>query len=74
MLIELTGSQNSIEYVTRSSATLVKNRIGCPEKASNLIGFNSEIELREGLVKLIEWRAQHKAEVDRRRSALRVEN
>ncbi len=74
MLIELTGSQKDIEYVTRSSATLVKNRIGCPEKASKLIGFNSEIELREGLVKLIEWRAQHKAEVDRRRSALRVEN
>jgi UDP-glucose 4-epimerase len=69
LLIELTGSTKPINYAERSTATLVRNRIGSPVKASNEIGFNAEIELREGLEKVIAWRAAHKAEVDARRAS-----
>ena len=71
MLIELTASPNPVKYAERSQATFVKNRIGCPQKASNQIGFTAQIELREGLKKLIEWRDSHKEEVEFRRSLAR---
>jgi UDP-glucose 4-epimerase len=70
MLIALTGSKQPIKYAQRSQATLVRNRIGSPLKASKEIGFTSTIDLREGLRRLIEWRASHKAEVAARRSAV----
>lgn len=72
ILIELTGSNKPINYAPRSQATLVRNRIGCPKKASAEIGYTSVIELREGLQRLIDWRASHKAEVEARRDAQRV--
>jgi UDP-glucose 4-epimerase len=70
MLIELTGSQKPIQYAPRSQATLVRNRIGCPKKASAEISFTANIDLREGLKKLIEWRATHIAAVAVRRKAV----
>ncbi len=70
MLIELTGCQQPIKYAPRSQATLVRNRIGSPVKASKEIGFTATINLREGLRQLIEWRAAHKAEVAARRAAV----
>ncbi|HEX8583739.1 MAG TPA: NAD-dependent epimerase/dehydratase family protein [Allosphingosinicella sp.] len=69
LLIELTGSTKPINYAERSTATLVRNRIGSPVKAREEIGFDAEIELREGLEKVIAWRAAHKAEVDARRAS-----
>lgn len=70
MLIRLTGCTKPIQFAPRSQATLVRNRIGCPIKASMEIGFNAEIDLVDGLSRLIEWRASHKAEVDARRAAV----
>jgi len=72
LLLELTGSTQPIHYAARSQATLVRNRIGCPQKASAEIGYTAAIELREGLQRLIDWRASHKAEVEARRDAQRV--
>lgn len=69
LLLHLTGSSKPIEYAPRSQATLVRNRIGSPLKASNELSFTATIELREGLKRLIDWRASHKAEVAKRRSA-----
>jgi UDP-glucose 4-epimerase len=71
MLVELTGSHEAIRTAPRSQATLVRNRIGCPERAQAEIGFKAQIPLRDGLVRLIEWRAQHKEAVERRRKAAR---
>lgn len=68
MLIEITNCEAPIQYASRSQATLVRNRIGCPKKASSEIGFTSTIDLREGLSRLIAWRAMHKAEVAARRA------
>jgi UDP-glucose 4-epimerase len=70
MLIDLTSSKHPIKYAPRSQATLVRNRIGCPKKASQEIGFDASLNLKEGLQRLIEWRANHKAEVAVRRKAV----
>ncbi len=68
-LLNLTGSNQEIVYAPRSQATLVRNRIGSPRKASEEIGYTASIDLDEGLRRLIEWRAAHKEEVaDRRRA------
>jgi UDP-glucose 4-epimerase len=70
MLLVLTNSKNPINYAPRSQATLVRNRVGCPKRASAEIGFAAEVDLNEGLKRLIEWRANHKAEVAARRHAV----
>jgi UDP-glucose 4-epimerase len=70
MLIQITGCDKPIQYAPRSQATLVRNRIGSPKKASAEIGFTSTLDLQEGLKRLIEWRAHHKAEVAVRRKAV----
>lgn len=70
LLLELTGCGKPINYAPRSQATLVRNRVGSPSKASAEIGFTATLDLREGLKRLIEWRAAHKAEVATRRQAV----
>ena len=50
----------------------MRNRIGCPVKSSKEINYTAAIELREGLQRLIDWRASHKADVESRRDAKRV--
>ena len=70
MLVALTDCRQPIQFAPRSQATLVRNRIGCPKKAAKEIGFTAEIDLNEGLKGLIDWRANHKAEVAVRRNAV----
>ncbi len=72
ILIELTDCKKEIKYASRSQATLVKNRIGCPKKASEEIKFTAKIKLREGLLDLINWRNKHKSDVEARRLKLRT--
>jgi len=67
LLLDITGSNQQINFAPRSQATLVTNRVGCPKKASEEIDYTARIELREGLEKLIAWRANHKSEVEARR-------
>lgn len=67
LLLDLTGTDKPIRYAERSTATLVRNRIGDPRRAIEEIRFTAEIDLRDGLERLIEWRAGHKAEVEARR-------
>ena len=69
-LLNLTGCNKDIKYAERSQATLVRNRIGSPIKATEEIGFTADIGLDEGLKRLIDWRASHKSEVDARRKAV----
>jgi UDP-glucose 4-epimerase len=70
-LLNLTGSNQDINYAPRSQATLVRNRIGDPAKASREIDFTAQIGLDEGLTRLIEWRANHKEAVEQRRAKSR---
>jgi UDP-glucose 4-epimerase len=55
-----TNTNKPIHYAARSQATLVRNRIGCPEKARKEIGFTATTGLREGLQRLVAWRNSHK--------------
>lgn len=68
MLIQLTGCNQPIKYVERSQATLVRNRIGSPDKAIEEIGFTATKDLKQGLEDLIQWRANHIEEVEARRA------
>ena len=71
ILIAITGCGQPINYAPRSQATLVRNRIGCPKRAREEIGFAARIDLNEGLRRLIDWRGGHKDEVEARRKAVR---
>jgi UDP-glucose 4-epimerase len=46
--------------------TFVKNRIGCPKRAQAELGFSSQVDLRDGLQKLITWRAERKRQAGAR--------
>jgi len=72
MLLRIAGSNQAVQYKERSQATLVRNRIGCPERAKHEIGFESQVPLEDGLQALIRWRRDHKAEVDARRAKARA--
>jgi UDP-glucose 4-epimerase len=67
MILEVNASPLKVEYKP-GGLTFVKNRVGCPEKARNEIGFEADVSLRDGIKELIAWRNSHKAEVDRRRN------
>jgi UDP-glucose 4-epimerase len=67
LIIEITGCTQTITYAPRSQATLVRNRIGSPHRAAAEIGFTARVDLRDGLERLIAWRASHRAEVEARR-------
>ena len=69
-LLNLTASNKEIQYAPSSEVTLVKNRIGSPVKAKKEIGFIADIDLDEGLKRLIEWRASHKSEVEARKRSV----
>ncbi len=72
LLVQLTGCNQEINYAPRSQATLVRNRIGSPDKAAAEIGFSAKVPLREGLQRVIEWRSADKAAVAQRRRRARV--
>jgi UDP-glucose 4-epimerase len=69
LIVELTGCRQPVRYAAPQNATLVRNRIGSPARAAAEIGFRAQVPLREGLARLIAWRAAHKAEVEQRRRA-----
>jgi UDP-glucose 4-epimerase len=70
ILLNLTGCNLEIKYAPRSQATLVRNRIGGPQRASKEIGFDAQTPLAQGLAALITWRKGHIAEVAARRAKL----
>lgn len=72
LIVEITKCDKPIEYTSRSQATLVRNRIGCPKKAEAEIGFKATVDLRQGLERLVEWRANHIYEVQKRRRAVGI--
>ncbi len=60
LILEVKGSTLPIHYEP-AGPTFVKNRVGCPAKAREQLGFDAKVELREGIRQLIEWRAEDKA-------------
>jgi UDP-glucose 4-epimerase len=68
LLLQITGSKAPINFAPRSQATLVRNRIGCPKRATAEMGFTAGIDLEEGMRRVIEWRRSHIEEVNMRRA------
>ena len=46
-------------YSEDDARRMVQNRIGCPEKAKNDLGFDYQYSLKEGLQRLIDWRTKN---------------
>jgi UDP-glucose 4-epimerase len=60
LILELKQSDLKVQYQPYSAEDarrLVQNRIGCPKKAEKDIGFKYTDNLRDGLSKLVAWRA-----------------
>jgi UDP-glucose 4-epimerase len=55
LLLELTGSTQTIEYRTEAQS-FVTHRIGSTEKAERLLGFRATLPLRQGLQSVVDWR------------------
>lgn len=72
LLLQLTGSNQQIRYQERSQATLVRNRVGSPKRATTEIRFTADVSLDVGLKQLIEWRKTHKSEVRSRQDKIRA--
>lgn len=65
LILELKGSSLKVTYKPYSeddARALVQNRIGSALKAQKELGFKYKYNLREGLLKLIEWRDKSKIE------------
>ena len=61
-ILDLKGSELKVTYKPYSeddARRLVQNRIGCPKKASEQLGFTHKYDLRTGLQRLIDWRETH---------------
>jgi len=66
LLLELTGSDLQVRYEP-AGQTFVTNRVGTTEAAERDLGFRWRVDLREGMRRLVEWRAAHKEQVAERR-------
>lgn len=65
MILDIAMCDEAINYAPSNTATLVRNRIGCPERAKEEIGFKAKIALRDGLETLIKWRTEHKSRLSK---------
>ena len=59
LLLRLTGSKLGIQYEP-AGLTFVTNRIGCPRRAEQDLGYRWTIDLEEGMRSLIAWRRQNR--------------
>ena len=62
LLIELTGSRVQPRFEAPPSSYTGISRVGSTEKAKRLLGFETQISLREGLQELVAWYRQAKRE------------
>ena len=63
LILELKQSDLKVTYKpysTEDARRLVQNRIGSPEKATRDFEFSYKDRLKDGLLKLIEWRKENK--------------
>ena len=59
LILKITGSDLEIKFEP-AGQTFVTNRVGDPTMAERDLDFNWEVNLEEGLRKLIEWRNLHR--------------
>jgi nucleoside-diphosphate-sugar epimerase len=56
LVLELTGSGVGTQFKPQPPGQLPQRRFGDPQRASDLLGFRAQTDLREGVRRLIEWR------------------
>ncbi len=56
VLLELTGSGVGMEFTPQPPGQLPPRRYGDGRRAAETLGFRAEVDLREGVRRLIEWR------------------
>jgi UDP-glucose 4-epimerase len=66
-ILQLTESKVPLAFES-AGQSFVTNRIGCPKRAAEELGFVAKVGLEEGLARLIDWRRNHIAEVEARRA------
>lgn len=66
ILLKITGSNLQIQYEP-AGQTFVTNRVGEPSAAARDIGFTWQIDLEDGLRRLVEWRKNNMEAVEKRR-------
>jgi len=66
LILRITGSDLPILYEP-AGQTFVTNRVGDPAEAERDLGFIWNVDLEEGLTRLIEWRKSYIDEVRKRR-------
>lgn len=67
LILELKNSNLKVTYKPYNNddaRRMVQNRIGCPKKAEQVLGFKASYSLREGLERLIHWRETCSVEVN----------
>ncbi|MDQ7062677.1 MAG: NAD-dependent epimerase/dehydratase family protein [candidate division KSB1 bacterium] len=64
LLLGLTGSPVKPRYKS-ASQIFVTDRVGCTEKAQNLLQFKATVSLVDGLQELIQWRTADKLKINR---------
>ena len=62
LVLELTGSSAGVQYKPQPPGQLPQRRVGDPRRAAEVLGFEATTDLREGIRRLIEWRARAKKE------------
>ena len=66
MILKIIDSDLPIQYEP-AGQTFVTNRVGDPVEAERDLGFKWNVNLEDGLTRLIEWRKSHIEEVKKRR-------
>jgi UDP-glucose 4-epimerase len=69
LLLQLSNSDLPIKY-EEAGLTFVQNRIGCPRKAEEDLGFSWTIDLEDGMRSLIEWRQSHETALRDKQAAI----
>ena len=71
LILKLTGSDLPIQFEAEGQS-FVTNRVGDPEAAERDLGFKWAVDLNDGLKRLIEWRNNNIAVVNRNKKKLAV--
>ena len=58
LLLRLTGKDVGIEFRPQPEGALPARRVGDPARAAELLGFRAEMDLEDGVTRLIEWRKE----------------
>ena len=63
-LLEVMGSDLSVEFGPERAVNKVSRRLADTSRARDIIGFEAEVDLEEGLSRLVEWWSAERENAD----------